>query len=163
MIPQRTFEARSVSFDIGAALDTTKRDRDLPYQSWSGEYLFSFKLPYFQRGFVWTERQCVRFIESAWLGFSLGSYMVNELDWVGRFIPEADGFLIDGQQRLTAIQKYVNDEFRVFDQLWSELTVVEKRRFKGTQFNQMRVYIKDMAKLEDLYERLNFGGTPHSR
>lgn len=161
MIPPQTIRARSVSFDIETA---TSPANYLECESWKGEYLFKFKIPPFQRPFVWTENQCIRFIESAWLGFNLGTYMINKLEWnTGDFIPEFDRFLIDGQQRLTALKKYMDNEFKVFDLFWSECTLKETRRFNNIIFTQSQVSITDINVLEDLYERLNFGGTAHTR
>lgn len=139
-----------------------KATQYMPFQSFTGEWLFAFKIPPFQRNFVWTEAQCVKFIESVWMGFDIGSYLVNRLPWVGKLIPEYDDFLIDGLQRITAIHKYVSNEFKVFGYYYNELDESDRRRFEGTQFTCNTVSINDIRQLEELYDRLNYGGTPHT-
>jgi len=66
-------------------------------------------LPEWQRPFVWTDRQCISFIESAWRGVPLGTYTLNM-----RMGSPFDGYLIDGQQRMRAIERYLSDEYPVF-------------------------------------------------
>lgn len=126
-------------------------------------YVCGFPVPAFQRGLVWTQEQNVAFIESAWLGIPLGTYNTHAMDWEGN---EAEakhfsGWLIDGQQRLTAIEGYWNDKFKVFGLLWSELTVQEKRRFTSIKFSYFESSLWDEALIRDLYNRMAFGGTPH--
>ncbi len=87
--------------------------------------LGNFIVPPFQRPPVWTEEQKVRFIESIWHGLPLGSYVVNRtLD-----LRRVDNWLLDGQQRITAIVEYVNDAFPVLGLRWSELAQVDHRSF----------------------------------
>jgi hypothetical protein len=117
-----------------------------------------FILPPFQRPPVWTEAQKVRFIESIWGGLPLGSYIYNRtLAMESRF----DNWLLDGQQRITAILEYVADSFPVLGYRWSELTKVDHRQFQMTPMSCMETMITDEAKLREVYDRLAYGGTPH--
>jgi hypothetical protein len=122
-----------------------------------------FPIPPFQRGRVWDRSQEIAFIESAWLGLPLGTFTFHTMDWEG---PNAhpkpfSGWLIDGQQRLTAIERYWADEFQVFGARWSELSKQEVRRFMNIKFAHYEAAIWDEAKIRDLYNRLALGGTPH--
>ena len=71
--------------------------------------------PEYQRGVVWTEAQQKRLIDSLFRGYKLPLIYLNEKK------EEIAGFknegleIIDGQQRLTAICRYVEGAFRLFD------------------------------------------------
>lgn len=121
-------------------------------------------LPGWQREFKWTQQQCERFIESIWKGVSIGSWMINVVDQGG--LHSLDGLVIDGQQRLTALQRYLDNELstpaadgtRLF---WSDLDLIEQRRFLRAPFPHIEVRLTDESKLRELYDLLNYGGTPH--
>ena len=71
--------------------------------------------PEYQRGIVWDEAQQKRLIDSLFRGFTLPLiYLHRKRDTVGGFTREGLE-IIDGQQRLTAIYRYVEGAFRLFD------------------------------------------------
>lgn len=130
-----------------------------------------YVVPPFQRRLMWTQEQDRAFVESAWLGFHLGTIVVNQsndsLDADNRF-PRCDKWLIDGQQRLTAISRYVNDDFAIFlgtehEYRWSDLKINEQRRFGHIQIGISRLRTDDEARLELLYNLMAYGGTPHAK
>ena len=134
---------------------------------WAERFVMGFPLPAWQRGFVWTEVQQRRFILSIWNKGDLGSYLVNGWDMTkdGRFKPYSN-ILLDGQQRLTTLQRYVNNEFSVEDitgvpRHWRDLSKREQRRFGGTTFSRCDFTSWDEALLRQLYDLRNFSGTPH--
>lgn len=118
-----------------------------------------FVLPPFQRPFVWSEAQCVRFIESLWMGLPVASYVYNESH---RHDTAYDRWLLDGQQRWTAITRYVADAFPVFGRLHSELPIGRRRQFKSIPFPCFVTRFEDEERLRDVYNRLAYGGTPHA-
>jgi hypothetical protein len=125
-------------------------------------YACGFPIPYFQRDLVWSRKQEVEFIESAWLGIPLGTFNHHVMDWEsGGVAIKYSGWLIDGQQRLTALERYWNDEFKVFGLLWSELNRREVRRFMAIKFPHFESELWDEDQMRELYNRLAFGGTPH--
>lgn len=134
-------------------------------------WLLGTVLPPFQRPVVWDEGRMTRFVESAWLGLHLGTYVVNEVgadqatwrDERGRerFHP-ADLWLVDGQQRLTALDCYWDDVFPVFGHFWSDLSRREQRRFENVSFPKATVRLTDEDALRDLYDRMNYGGVAHA-
>jgi len=141
------------------------RPRDAVLYQPDQEWLLGTVIPPFQRPLVWDEGRMARFVESAWMGFSLGQYIVNDtmnkpLDERGRY-HRTDRWLVDGQQRLTALKRYFADDFPVFGGLWSEVPARERRRFLNTPFPRGIVSIADEGQLRELYDRLNFGGVPH--
>lgn len=120
--------------------------------------VMGYCLPTWQRGLVWTQRQMIAFIESAWLGINLGTYTYNRAPLGSPF----DHLLIDGQQRLHAIECYLRDEFPVFGWRWSEVTDVDRRRWEMTTiFSSYVTDSEDEEYLRAYYNLTNFGGTPH--
>ncbi|MBI6882756.1 DUF262 domain-containing protein [Pseudomonas putida] len=129
--------------------------------------LLNLVLPPWQREFTWTEAQQVRFIEGVFLGLNVGSYVVNGRDYEtnGDDKPMS-GWLIDGQQRITSIARFINDEIAIFGNIhYSELPLGEKRRrFDNIVFPCVELeYQEDENLLKELYLRLNFGGTAHTQ
>ena len=122
-----------------------------------------FILPPFQRPPVWTMEQKVRFIESAWSGLPLGSYVFNrsvfdEADPASRF----DAWLLDGQQRVTAILEYAAGSFAVFGHLYPSLPRPDQRRFEMISFAGLETKLDTEDACRDVYDRLAYGGTPHA-
>jgi len=119
--------------------------------------VMGFPLPEWQRPLVWSESQKSRFIESIWLGMPLGTYTLNTLE-AGHPL---DMIIIDGQQRLSAIEDYVEDRIDVFGGRWSDVELVDRRRFKGTTFARYETRSEDENFLRRYYDLMNFGGVPH--
>ena len=73
--------------------------------------------PEYQRGVVWNEAQQKRLIDSLFRGFKLPLiYLHQKKEEIAGL--KREGFeIIDGQQRLTAIHRYVEGSFRLFDPL----------------------------------------------
>ena len=68
---------------------------------------------------------------------------------------------VDGLQRLTAIQRFVGNELRVFGNLFSEFT-----GYLRTDQDNLRVHINDLKTKEEVlrwYLEMNSGGTPHAQ
>ena len=126
-------------------------------------YLLGTFIPPFQRPLVWSDEQKIRFIQSAWEGLHLGTYVVNDPDEMvdGLMHPMQD-WLIDGQQRLNALLCYFQDHFPVYGACWSELTPTDQRRFKQVEFARTTVRITDEDELRRLYDLMNFGGVAHT-
>lgn len=126
----------------------------------AGRYVMGFRLPEWQRGLVWTKRQKISFIESAWRGVPLGTYSFNRAP-LGSPL---DDLLIDGQQRMNAIECYLRDEFAVFGWRWSEVTEVDQRVWEmAILFESYVTATEDEDYLRSYYDLLNFGGTPHRK
>lgn len=74
-------------------------------------------------------------------------------------------WLIDGQQRMTAVRDFVTDQLPIFDGVrYSQLDEITRRkRFEMVVFPSIELpYTHDEQLLRTLYERLNFGGMPHT-
>ena len=73
--------------------------------------------PDFQRGHVWTEEQQIKFLEFILQGGKTGRTLYfNDPYWhsVRPKTGYADFVCVDGLQRITAIQRFMNNEIRVF-------------------------------------------------
>ena len=135
-----------------------------PGQRW----VLGHAIPPFQRPLVWTTGQKVRFLESAARGLHLGTWVFNRADHVPyervgdrEYAHRTDMWLIDGQQRFDALDEFWDDGFPVFGRLWSEVGTVDRRRFLNQTFPATQLAMTDEMELRRLYDRLNFGGTPH--
>lgn len=129
-----------------------------------------FVVPPFQRPLVWEESRERAFVESAWLGFHLGIIVWNDAGdatGVGDRFHRTDRWLIDGQQRLTALTGYADDRFAVFvgtehEHRYSDLNTAERRKFCSFQIGSARIQTTDEAKLRLLYNLMAFdGGVRH--
>jgi hypothetical protein len=120
--------------------------------------VMGYLLPTWQRPLVWTEAQKVAFIESAWRGISLGTYTYNQAATDSPY----DHLLIDGQQRMHAIECYLNDEFQVLGYRWSEVTPIDRRVWEMTiHFHSYVTETEDETYLRGYYNLMNFGGVAH--
>ena len=126
------------------------------------EWIGRFVLPPFQRPAVWSSDQKVRFVESIWLGYEIGRYVIYQPHnpTYSRFTDA----LIDGQQRIRTILEYVAGGFPVFGYRYTELPLIDRRAFDfGTIFPKSEIkHTLSEAELRDIYNRLNYGGTPHT-
>lgn len=139
---------------------------------WATRFAMGFALPEWQRPLVWTEIQKVNFINSIWSGVDVGSYMVNDqYEFIkgsnaGKYRLHSE-VLLDGQQRLSAIQSYLLNEFPTNDsngnpRFWNELPRIERRRFSGFHFARANIKSWDEDKLRLAYDLRSFGGTAHT-
>lgn len=125
-----------------------------------------WNLPSWQRDSVWSMEQQKSFLESIFLGLGTGTYVVTtiEFDQAGKILPTS-GLLIDGQQRLGSIAKFVNNEIAIFDGIYyKDLPSSEQlARFRTVKFPRYEVSGRTPEKeLKELYYRLNFGGSEHT-
>lgn len=136
-----------------------------------GEYVLGYRLPPWQRPAVWSEAQQVRLVESAILGLTLGAVVITERLSVHHLrqqdarVPDPlDRLLIDGQQRLRAVQRFLDGDLRVFGLTWPDLSSEDATRLLITvSFGFVQLgseYTEDQ--LKSMYARLNWGGTPHT-
>jgi hypothetical protein len=65
---------------------------------------------------------------------------------------------------LNALLCYWQNEFPVFDEYWNDTIKDDRmqRRFESIAFARSVTHVEDEHTLRELYNRLNFGGTPHT-
>jgi hypothetical protein len=131
-----------------------------------------FAIPPFQRDHVWTTEQEIAFLNSARRGLPLGTYTFNttvgmsearRVDENGREYFFADLWLLDGMQRLTALQRFFDGEYPVAGSYWADLDEVTKRCFlSNVHFTGYETKIVDEMEMRHIYDAMNFGGTAHT-
>lgn len=117
-------------------------------------------IPPYQRGYVWTHGQKVRYIEYILKGGLSGRDIYwNAKNWVrGGEVGILE--LVDGLQRITAVQGFLDNKFAIFGQYYyKDFTDKPKRNVS------FRFHVNDFdTQLEvvDWYFGLNNGGTYHT-
>lgn len=124
--------------------------------------VLGFPIPSWQRPLVWTTAQRIKLIESIWYGYDIGTYTYCAPKFLSEDVSGTSFLLIDGQQRMDAIQRYWQDEFDVFGLFWSEVPHAEQRRFYGEKFPSYEMEGGSEQELKDAYNRMNFGGVNHT-
>ncbi|ALN21825.1 DUF262 domain-containing protein [Ectopseudomonas mendocina] len=151
---------RQYDIDLLTRREATKITREGERQ------LMCWVLPVWQRDPSWSEEQQIRFIEGIFLGLGTGYYVVHGSDWhIDGEVKPMSGWLIDGQQRITAIKKFLDGELAIFDGIrFGDLDrPTQLRRFLRMPFPCIELeYQEDEERLKELYKRLCFGGTPHT-
>lgn len=93
-----------------------------------------------------------------WSRMPLPAYVFNQSDELNS---PTDEWLIDGQQRWSAVFEYVDDRFPVMGYYWNEVSEVDRRFFMNRPWTCIRTAYTDESVLRDIYDRLAYGGTPH--
>lgn len=134
-----------------------------PVTAKSDRYVCGFPLPHFQRPSKWTTEQKIKFIESAWKGVPLGTFVAHKIDWKADCeATKFSGWLVDGQQRLTAIEEYLTDQFEVYGAVWSQVSSRDQRDFKGVKFGYNEIDYETEEQIKDLYILMAYGGVAHT-
>ena len=76
-IPEKILDFRNTSSAIAELISLTSGYGKSDYP-WAKKMLGKFPLPPWQRDSVWTLNQKVSFIESVYLGYDLGSIVIND-------------------------------------------------------------------------------------
>jgi hypothetical protein len=179
-MPSSHLRARTAPLNIGELLghyeDFSKSKKEQQMYPWARGFVLGYPLPHWQREASWTQAQNCRFIDSIWRDIDLGSYLVNvayELTSLSQDGQEPSSIykefsfaLLDGQQRLSAIEAYVLNRFMVPDAegvpcYWKDLGTVERRFFCNRLFAQSSIECWDEAALREVYDLRSFGGTAH--
>ena len=136
------------------------------------------KIPEFQRGFVWTQAQASKLIESFLVGLPVPSVFFYTDPQTGKLL------VIDGQQRLRTVFYYfeglfgeekrgkrptfrlkLNEESPWFDKTFHELQNTDEVSANRLRNAVLRAFIikqmdpKDNTSMFHIFERLNTGGT----
>lgn len=128
--------------------------------------------PEVQRDYCWTQEQQIVFIESFIQGTVTGGSRVLTFSHPymgGDTSPcevEANLICVDGLQRYTAIQSFLNDEFKVFGGRLSK-DDLERTEFSITDLcSTMRIQVFAFRTYKEIYKyylMINKGGTAHSK
>ena len=119
-----------------------------------------YNIPKWQRPLVWTLDQKISLIQSIWRGIPIGSYSTTHWETKN---PALRNLVVDGQQRLNAIEGYFRNEFSVFGAKWVEIDKLNQRRFTSANFPRYVVRSEDPQYLKNYYNLLNFAGSQHTQ
>lgn len=156
-IPSTWFRAHTMMTVMEFIRPSGHRRRAAPIRDGERE-LSWLVLPPFQRPAVWSLAQKIRFVESAWMRLPLGVFIWNR----GEYGNPYENWLLDGQQRVTALLDYMGDSFSVYGFRYSELSEADQRSWEmSTGFHCMVTDLEDEDQLREIYDRLAYGGTPH--
>lgn len=164
--PRRQFFGQMMQTTLGGMISIRDiQNCVLDTDGYAGRRVLGYKLPVWQRPEVWTDEQCVRFLESIWMGVGLGTFMVN---YSGSGVDDDTHLiLLDGQQRMRAIERYWGDELAVvgddgLSYFWSQLEDGEQAHFFRIPFPWVCTQYSTDEQLREAYNRHNFGGVAHT-
>lgn len=116
--------------------------------------------PEFQRGFVWTQVQKIRYIEFILRGGNTGRDIYCNCPGWNRCLERGDYVLVDGKQRTDAILGFLNNEFPVFGNNYRKDFSDKPNRFSIG----LKWHVNDLETYDEVlqwYIDLNDGGTVH--
>ncbi len=121
--------------------------------------------PDFQRGYVWTEKQQIAWLEYAIRGGRSGRELYfNDPNWMGFDVNKDeyhDFVCVDGLQRITAIERFMNNEIQVFGTYFKDYE--DPLWFRNNVHVDLVVNdLKSRAEVLQWYIDMNTGGTQHS-
>lgn len=175
-MPRPTLSPHISPCTIGALIHEFERftpERAGVEYPWATRFVMGLPLPPWQREFKWDLEQVRRFIQSVWTGVHLGTYVITDME----LRPAGDGFnaveylplsncVIDGQQRLMALELFLTDQVEVSDESgalcrWSDIHPTDQRRFRNVVFSRGMLRDLDENGLRSVYDTMNFGGVAH--
>ncbi len=123
--------------------------------------------PDFQRGHVWTEEQQVAWLEYHLRGGKSGNTIyLNNPFWNSVMEPKqgeySDYVCVDGLQRITAAQRFIHNEIKVFGSYFDEY----EDKLRLVNDNTIILNVNNLKSKEEVlqwYIDMNAGGTPHSK
>jgi len=111
--------------------------------------------PFFQRNFVWRVSHQIDFIKTILLEYPFPQIFIakGDLD-IDSMINTSS--IVDGQQRMTTISRFVSDKFKVDGLYFSEMSAEIKEKFLKFQVPIIDLQIKhDDPKIQEIFKRLN--------
>ena len=140
---------------LGGKYKVSSKDvSDLDSMMKKGELIYA---PYYQRNFVWDMKDQIEFIETILLGYPCPEIFIAEgkrdLERNIKYI-----HVIDGQQRLTTIKRFINNEFSVKEKYYKELSDEEKTKFLDYEIGTVTLKLnpeQDILEIEEIFRRLN--------
>jgi hypothetical protein len=161
-VPQRRYYGEAMSNNMLAlTLQAENASKILAREGHKGRSVMGFKLPIWQRERKWDDEMSALFIKNVYLGVNIGFYLVNH-----GFADETFNVLIDGQQRMLAIEAYLNDAFPVQGEdgkfyFWSQLDDENRAYFFRMPFSFYVTKFETDAEMREAYNCHNYTGVRH--
>ena len=114
--------------------------------------------PDFQRGYVWTMRQKIDFVEWGLIGGSSGmAIYFNHPGWMNSW--DGDFVLVDGKQRIDAVLGFLNNKVKAFGRLFKDFS--GKMDPLTARFAFHICDLRTKREVLEWYIMMNTGGTQH--
>lgn len=128
---------------------------------YSGQTIEEILNPEFQRGHVWTEHQQIAYVEYILMGGKSGKEVYfNSKGWNEITNMKHPYYCVDGLQRITAVRRFMNNEFPVFDNRYlKDTTGID---IMSHSFSWHVIDFQTYDELLDWYITLNNTGTAHT-
>lgn len=116
--------------------------------------------PDFQRGHVWTEEQQIDYVEYK-LADGPGAEIINFncVGWMTTF--EGPYVCVDGLQRITAVQAFLENKIKAFGHFYSEFE--DQHQLSRIYFIFNINNLKTRKEVLTWYLEVNHQGTPHTK
>lgn len=88
-----------------------------------------FSDPKYQRGYVWTDADRARLLDSLFRGLSIGEFIFIS----NRVTDDYTYEVLDGQQRLTTLVNFVLNKFTYRGKYWNQLSTKDQQMFEGVR------------------------------
>ena len=113
--------------------------------------------PYYQRNFVWKEGHQQEFIRTILLGYPCPEIFMAEgerdLETHKKYM-----HVIDGQQRLTTIKRFLDNELQVDNRYYRDLSIEEQSNVSNYELGTVILRLnpeQDIKEIEEIFRRLN--------
>lgn len=113
--------------------------------------------PTYQRGYVWTEEDEVRLIDSVFNGSDIGKFIFLTYPW-----PIEDDDVLDGKQRLNTLVRFTTSQFQYNGLYWHQLSKVDRYKFEGRLVQYVEIDAKNFTEADKLrlFLQVNAAGVP---
>lgn len=150
-IPKFPRSTYSVNVDVRYVMQTL--------EDWGKDTTPVILNPEWQRGHVWKKRQQISYLEYFFMGGKTGrDIYFNCSSWMAGF--NTPIYCLDGLQRITAIQRFFDNEIPVFGTLYRDYE--DSPRLIDSTFIFHVLEIESKKELLRIYYDFNAGGTPHN-
>ena len=121
----------------------------------SKAYYFGLDLdPEYQRGFVWSNEDKVRLIDSIFRNIDIGKFALVRKDWNEKYLYE----VLDGKQRIRAILDFYENKFPYKGKYFNDLCARDQNHFEDYMISMAEIDETDQKTILKYFLMLNTGG-----
>jgi hypothetical protein len=116
--------------------------------------------PLYQRGYVWTDADRTRLLDSLFRGLGIGEFIFLSHRDNGDYTYE----VLDGQQRLTTLVNFMLNKFTYRGKLWNQLSPRDQQQFESVRVSWVEMegtYLTPKLKAE-IFLIVNDSGVPQT-
>jgi hypothetical protein len=115
--------------------------------------------PDYQRGYVWSEEDEVRLIDSLFQGRDIGKFVFVKYPW-----PRNDDEVLDGKQRLNTLVRFITNQFKYKGLYWNQIGKFDRDQFENRIVQYVEIDGKDLTEADklEIFLSVNAAGVPQS-